>query len=222
MTKGQPNYDRAAALYDEAARIYSAGRIKKSKLAGLAPLSAGDRVLFLGAGAGEEVVHAAAAGMAATSIDLSAGMLARLEARLARRGLAAELIRGDALAHQKPGGYDAVAANYFLNVFARERMLVFLAHAASLVRPGGLLTIADIAPPTGSLPARLFNRFWARAGMAPFWVAGLVAWHPTYDYRPLLPGLGFSEETITDFPLFRGGPVMFRSIVARKARAAEP
>ena len=216
MTREDPDYDKAAGVYDALANLYSLGRIRRAKRAGLKHLHRGESVLFLGVGTGEEAVRAAAAGVRLTCIDLSAAMLARLRERLGRRGLEAELIRGDALAHDRIGRYDAVAGNFFFNVFATARMELFLAHAAKLVRPGGRLIIADVAPPTGSLPARMFNRFYARAGMVPFRLAGLVAWHPTYDYRAPLVRLGFAEQTIEDFPLFPGGPTMFRLIVARQ------
>ncbi len=215
-----PDYDRAASFYDGLAKVYSFGRIRRAKLAGLKHVSPGHSILFLGAGTGEEAARAAAAGAQVTCIDLSGAMLRRVEARLKKRGVSAELIEGDALAHDRHEHYDAVAGNFFFNVFPEPRMRLFLAHAAGLVRPGGRLSIADVAPPTGSPPARLFNRFYARFGMAPFWLAGLVAWHPTYDYREPLRALGFGRQTIEDFPLFPGGPVMFRLIVAERDAAA--
>lgn len=216
MPRPDPNYDKAARVYDALAEAYSLGRIKRAKLAECRHLRPGESVLFLGAGSGQEAVKAAALGARVACIDLSEAMLARLSRKLERRGLAAELIAGDALAHDRSGHYDAVAANFFFNVFPPERMRLFVEHAATLVRAGGRLMIADLAPPSGSAPARLFNRFYARFGMLPFWLAGLVAWHPTYDYRPTLAALGFREEAVEDFPLFPGGPVMFRTIVARK------
>lgn len=216
MAGVDPDYDRAAGVYDALANVYSLGRIRRAKLAGLKHLTPGETVLFLGVGAGEEAAWAAAQGARVTCIDLSGAMLSRLERRLAGRGLEAELVRGDALAHERVGHYDAVVGNFFFNVFAEARMELFLAHAARLARPDGRIMIADVAPPTGSLPGRLFNRFYARAGMIPFRLAGLVAWHPTYDYRAPLARLGFGAQTIEDFPLFPGGPTMFRHIVARR------
>lgn len=213
-----PDYDRAARIYDALARLYSFGQIGRSKRAEMKHIASGESVLFLGAGTGEEAVRAAAQGARVTCIDLAPAMLARVEARLRRRGLDAELIAGDALDHDRFGHYDAVAGNFFFNVFPPERMEVFLAHAARLAKPDGRLMIADVAPPTGSFPARLFNRFYARLGMVPFWLAGLVAWHPTYDYRARVARLGFGAQTVENFPLFPGGPVMFSLLVARREK----
>jgi demethylphylloquinol methyltransferase len=216
MPGADPNYDRAAGIYDALSQAYSLGRIRRVKRAALKHLKPGERVMFLGVGTGDEAARAAAQGVDVTCIDLSGAMLKRLEERLRGQRLAAELIEGDAMAHERFGHYDAVVGNFFFNVFDEPRMELFLAHAAKLAKPDGGILIADLAPPQGSPPARLFNRFYARAGMAPFWLAGLVAWHPTYDYRPRLARLGFGRQTVEDFALFPGGPTMFRLIAARR------
>jgi ubiquinone/menaquinone biosynthesis C-methylase UbiE len=215
-TGPSPNYDGVAWLYDAVARLYSFNQIRRSKFATLKYVEPGDRVLFLGAGAGEEAARAAAHGALVTCIDVSQAMLDRTRRRLEKGGARAELIAGDALAHDRFGAYDAVVGNFFFNLFSIDRMPVLLAHAVKLIGPGGRLMIADLAPASGGLAARSFNRFYARLGMVPFWLLGLVAWHPTYDYRGPLSRLGLEEEAVEDFRLFRHGPVMFRTIVARK------
>jgi ubiquinone/menaquinone biosynthesis C-methylase UbiE len=147
-------------------------------------------------------------------------MLDRARRRFARRGLVGEFIEGDVLNHDRPGFYDAVAGNFFFNVFDRESMLRFLEHAVRLVRPGGLLLIADFAPPEGGLPARIFSRAYARLPMIPFWLGRLVAWHPIYDYAAEFDRLGLREVWRRDFRLLEVSPVVFRSIAAAKQAGA--
>ncbi len=68
----------------------------------------GRRVLDLCAAPGGKTLQLASAGWQVTSIDNSARRLERLEENLTRIGLAAEIIRADALEWQPEGKYDAI------------------------------------------------------------------------------------------------------------------
>ncbi len=126
------------------------------------------RLLGPGAGAaidlcaapGGKTMQLAAAGWATTAIDLSETRLARVAENLARTGLAAELVAGDALAVTATA--DAVlldAPCSATGIFRRhpdvlhrarpkaiaalaEVQARLIAHAATLVRPGGRLVYA--------------------------------------------------------------------------------
>ncbi|APZ55094.1 RsmB/NOP family class I SAM-dependent RNA methyltransferase [Salipiger abyssi] len=67
---------------------------------------AGLRVLDMCAAPGGKTMQLAAAGAQVTALDLSEARLARVAENLARTGLRAEIVAGDALEHQ--GTYDAV------------------------------------------------------------------------------------------------------------------
>lgn len=210
------NYDRAAWFYEAAAALFSGGKIRSSKKYTVACMNAGERVCFLGVGSGEEAILAAEKGCLVTCVDLSRGMLDRLERKLAARGLHAEIICGNALDHRRHDHYDAVAANYFLNIFLFPDMVRMLNHAAALVRPGGRFLVADVACPEGNLLARAFNRFYLKLGMIAFWMLGLVPLHRNYDYLPHLAAAGLSLDHVHSFRLANHGPVLFRTIVARR------
>ena len=212
------NYDAVAGFYETLANLYSFGLIRRAKLAELDYLKAGDRVLYLGAGSGEEAVAAARAGARVTAIDLSARMIERLRRRLARKGLAAELIAGDALALDPDPLFDAVCGNYFFNVFGPDDMPVVLARAVTYVRPGGHLMIADMAPPAGLLGplAWLYLKF----GLSFFWLLGLASQHPIYDYRKAAADLDLIEVAVHDHRLFGIGPALYRTLVLAKPEAA--
>ena len=112
-------------------------------------------MLYLGVGSGEDALAAARKGAEVTCVDTSAGMLERLRRRLEQEGLSAELLCRDAFELDRPGVYDAVAANYFLNVFRRDGMRKMLRHALTFLKPDGRFMIADVAPPAAtSRPAR--------------------------------------------------------------------
>lgn len=214
------NYDRATWFYDLSATLFSAGKIRASKKVAVSHLEPGERVLFLGVGSGEDALMAAQRGAHVTCIDLSEKMLGVLARRLQAAGQSAELICGNAFDHHPTEPYDAVAANYFLNIFYREDMERMLVHGAGLVKPGGKFLIADVSPAQGSLPARLFNIVYLKLAMVTFWLCGLVPLHRNYDYLEAFPKAGLAVEHIRTFRFLRFGPILFRTIIARRQEKA--
>lgn len=211
------SYDFIAASYEFLARVYSGGKIPESKLAELPHLHQGDRVLYLGAGAGEDALEAARKGCSTTCIDISSEMLSVLDRRLSREHLSAELICGDSREHDRIAHYDVVVANYFLNGFVRDEMTEQFRHAVELLRPGGLLMIADVAPAEGGLLNRWVNLCYLKSSMLLFWALSLVPWHEEYDYRENLAAMNLDLLEVHDFRLLGWGPVVYRTLVSRKA-----
>ena len=70
----QKSYDRAAWFYEKSAKFYSTNQIRESKRQQLKHIQRGDKVLFLGAGSGEDAVMAAEKGALVTCIDISQGL----------------------------------------------------------------------------------------------------------------------------------------------------
>ncbi|QDT14577.1 class I SAM-dependent methyltransferase [Alienimonas californiensis] len=210
------NYDLVAGVYDLGCHVYSGGAIAASKRAHLRFVSAGDRVLYLGVGTGAEAVEACANGAAVTAVDLSPKMLARLRRRLDARGLDAELILGDALAHRRSGQYDAVVAHYFFNLFEPEAMRAALRQAAALLRPGGRLIVADLAPPRGGRLRRLLNHAYSKAATAAFLALRLAPWRPNYHYAAECRAVGLQAEGTIPFRWAGAGPIFFETVVARR------
>lgn len=215
LTLGK-NYDRATWFYDLCSAIFSGGKIRASKKYAVSHLAPGERVLFLGVGTGEDAVMAARRGAIVTCIDLSAKMLEVLRRRLQAEGLEAELICGNAFDYRTDRPFDAVAANYFLNIFYRADMERMLVHAASLIKPAGKFLIADVSPAEGSWPARCFNIAYLKLAMVTFWLLGLVPLHRNYDYLEAFPQAQLTVERIRTFRFLRYGPVLFRTIIARR------
>ena len=176
----------------------------------------GQKVLYLGVGAGEDALLAARTGATVTCVDISQGMLDRLQVKLDKEDLSVELICQSAFDHLRTEHYDIVATNYFLNVFRRDDMVRMLNHAATLIRPGGKFLIADVAVPEGNPLAKGFAWLYLKYAMASFWIMGLVPWHENYDYPSFFPDANVSLEHVEKFRLTRFGPVVYQCIVGRK------
>ncbi|WP_374015417.1 RsmB/NOP family class I SAM-dependent RNA methyltransferase [Phaeobacter sp. A36a-5a] len=117
----------------------------------------GELVLDLCAAPGGKTMQIAAAGATVTAVDQSAGRMARLSENLARTGLTATVVVGDAL--EQTGAYDAVLLDAPCSATGTirrhpdlphakdgssfgaliELQAQMLAHAWSLVKPGGRL-----------------------------------------------------------------------------------
>jgi len=210
------NYDRAAWFYEASSTIFSLGQIQASKRYQLQFMKPGDNVLYLGVGAGEDALLAARTGANVTCVDISQGMLDRLQLKLENENLEIELICQSAFDHDRTEYYDICATNYFLNVFRPDDMARMLHHAATLVRPGGKFLIADVAVPQGNPLARAFTFIYLKSAMLSFWLIGLVPLHENYDYPALFADANLSLEHVELFRLAKFGPVAYQSIVGRK------
>ncbi|MBE7183716.1 MAG: class I SAM-dependent methyltransferase [Methylobacterium mesophilicum] len=213
------NYDAVASFYELLANAYSFGLIRRAKMVEFKYLKPGQRVLYLGVGSGEEAVTAARKGLEVTAIDLSSAMIERLRGRLARKGLRAELIVGDALLHRPREPYDAVCGNYFFNVFGPGDMPRVLRHAVSLVRPGGRLMVADMAPPPRGARG-LLTWAYLKFGLSFFWLLRLASQHPIYDFRAYGAREGLELEAVRDFGLRGLGMPLYRTVVMRRPGTA--
>lgn len=209
-------YDRVARIYEPLGRLYSGGLIARAKAVQIDHMAPGHKVLYAGVGAGEDALLAARRGVQLTCIDVSEAMLQYTGARLAREQHDAELIHGDVCDHHRPEYYDVVAANFFLNAFSKQDMARMLRHSARLVRVGGKLLIADVAPPQGGLLWRVATRTYLAASMIPAWLAGLTSLHGFYDYRDFLHQTGLRTEDIQWFRLFMIGPIAYQSLTTVK------
>ncbi len=215
-------YDRVAWCYQELAAAYSLGAIRAVKASQLDELAAGSRVLYAGVGRGEDALSAARRGIAVTGLDCSAAMLRRLRHSLARQAVSARLVQADFFEHhcfEHPcagSSYDAVTANFVLNIFAVDRMRKAIAQLGSLVRPGGKLLIADFAHPSGSAWQRAAVRAYYRPVNRIGRALGLCALHPLYDYAAELRAIGFDVIARRGFRPFVRGPVLYESLVATR------
>ena len=207
----QRSYDRVAPIYDLLARVWTGGAIGEAGAEVARHVEAGQRVLFAGAGAGRDAAALAGVGAALTLVDLSGRMLARAGRRVRDAGGTATLLAADVRELEPEGGFDVVCAHYFLNVFGPDEMPEVFAHLSGHVAIGGLLSVADFAPSTGSPLQQLHYRL----PLAVFRALGLCADHPIYDYAQSAPG-GLALESTVDHRVFGQGPPWHRTWLFRR------
>jgi len=203
--------------YEITGSLYSLGQIPKCKKAMLDYLKPGDKMLIAGAGHGTEAIEAARRGINVTSVDISKTMIAFMQKKIDRANLSTPItiIKDNILNVEFPGQYDMVMANYFLNVFPREKMLQILTHLTTFVKPGGYMVVGDFAlPKEGSAFYKAFQTaYWYLAAFI-YWATADNAIHPIYDYPELLKGLGFDIADTRYFPML--GMKCHWSVLGRK------
>jgi len=210
------SYDRIASSYDWQTDLATGGQNLAARLAQIEEMGAGDRVLYVGVGSAEDAIEAARKGVDVTCLDLSEGMVEMARRRFAQAGLPGNFVCADVMRYQPERPFDAVTANFFLNVFSRPVMEEILARLGALVRPGGKLLIADFAPVQGNVVLRVLHRAYYGTGNFIYWMKGLCALHRIYIYADSYPRLGLTLQKTLRFRVFRRGPWMFQTTVAIK------
>jgi ubiquinone/menaquinone biosynthesis C-methylase UbiE len=146
-------FDGVAARYDEIWTNSAVGRAQRDQVwREIDPLfRAGDRILDIGCGTGEDAVHLAARGVLVDAIDASPAMIeqARRRGGFATRVLRAEEVgQGHALpvagsAWRCPTQFDGAISNFGVLNCVTD-LPAFLRDLAALVRPGGTVAICVI------------------------------------------------------------------------------
>jgi len=209
------DYGSVAWFYEHLSFLYSAGRIRQAKLSQVGELQPGNKVLYVGMGAGEDAVIAARHGGNLTCIDLAPEMIARTRRKFEEAHISAELICGDVMAHDRTGSYDVVIANFFLNIFDEAVMKDVLTHLVSLLKPGGKLLIADFAPiERGSALRRVTHSAYYGLAIGFYWALRLEPLHPIYDYSYYFADLGLTQIRTSFFGLHKLGMLPYYSITA--------
>lgn len=209
------SYDRVALVYDLLAAVWSGGAIRRAASAATDGLEPGRAVLIAGVGGGRDAAAFARAGARLTLVDLSPRMLAIAAARVRSAGGAPGILETDVRALAGRGVYDLVCAHYFLNVFGPAEMPRVLAHLVSHLRVGGLLSVADFAPPSGRRLARLVQQLHYVLPLLAFRMLGLCADHGIYDYARHLPP-SLELEAVLDHRVFGIGPRWHRTWLLRR------
>jgi ubiquinone/menaquinone biosynthesis C-methylase UbiE len=217
------SYESMASFYERLNRIFTGGQNLAARFSQIDDMHAGQRVLYVGVGPGEEALEAARKGINVTCIDLSPSMIEIVRQRFEQAGLPGEFVVGDIMEYEPEEPFDVVVSNFFLNIFSRPVMLQMLARLVSLVRPGGDFVLADFAPPRGNIVLRARHRLYYAVANFSHWMMGLCALHNIYLYSDYYPQLGLKLENTRYFRLsiLGPGPWVFLSTRATKIPAEQ-
>lgn len=215
------SYEALSSIYDRFIGAATGGQNLATRIAQLEDMKPGDRVLYVGSGAGEDAIAAAAKGVDVTCLDLSAGMIGKARRAFERAGRAGNFICADVMDYVPESLYDAVVANFFLNIFTRPVMEQILSRLVDLIRPGGRLMIADFAPVDGRRLQRVLHRLYYKGSNITFWAMGLCPLHPIYDYTEYYLRHGLTLESKRRFRIFFKGPWVFQTTTAVKGIVGE-
>jgi ubiquinone/menaquinone biosynthesis C-methylase UbiE len=147
--------ESAPRRYDAGIRLLTLGRLDKAydRLAGY--VGPGQQVLDLGCGTGALTLRAAKRGACVKGIDINPQMLEIARQRVTREGLTGnvELVEmGVAeLDGEEANHYDVVMSGLFLSELNEREAAYTIREAVRILRPGGLLLIADEIRPRGLL-----------------------------------------------------------------------
>ncbi|MEU8119411.1 class I SAM-dependent methyltransferase [Spirillospora sp. NPDC049024] len=155
------------------------------------------RVLDVGCGTGEHTLMAAASGLDATGIDVSADALRAADRKARERGLTVRFLHYDALRLREYGEtFDTVLDSLVLHAFRAADRAVYVAGLRTVLRPGGRLFVlcySDRHTGNPAVPHRLsrddleacFADGWALESVEPTKCAsnlsteGIAAWLAT-------------------------------------------
>jgi len=163
------------------------------------------KVLFAGVGHGSDAIAAAELGAEVTVVDLSATMLKILNKGIAKKKEFKHPIRKlhkNILHVDEFSTYDMVFANFFLNLFSKERLIQVLSHLMDLSKKGGFVVIGDWTPPKGNMIAKFFQILYWRMADLFFWVFANNELHPFYDYQKHMQELGLEIKAVKYFRVF--------------------
>lgn len=171
-------FDRIAPRYDALNRLLTAGLDQRWRRRALdaAFVQPGELVIDLACGTGDLTELAARRGARVVGVDMALGMLRGAR----RRGIAAGLAQGDALALPlRSGAAQALVCGFALRNF--EALAPAFREMARVLAPGGRLALLDVDRPASRLLRTAHSFYFDRVVPA---IGGLVSDRAAYAYLP--------------------------------------
>lgn len=206
--------ESAPRRYDMGIRLITLGRLDKAYDRLVGHIERGQEVLDLGCGTGALTLRAAKRGAHVRGIDANTQMLAIAGERVKREGLtgSVDLVEmGVAeLDGEKAQHYDAVMSGLCFSELNDNEVAYTLKETARILRPGGLLLIADEIRPQGLVKRMIHMLIRAPLAVLVYAITQQSV-RPTAGLREKLRDAGFFVVSVRLSPLGD-----FGEFVARK------
>lgn len=147
--------------YDLGIRLLTFGHLDRAYDRLVGYVEPGQRVLDLGCGTGALTLRAAQRGAAVKGIDINSQMLEIAERRAREAGLTQRVdLREMGIAEldkEETESYDIVMSGLCFSELSEDELAYTLKHVARLLRPGGMLLVADEVKPRGAFTRLLHS-----------------------------------------------------------------
>jgi ubiquinone/menaquinone biosynthesis C-methylase UbiE len=191
--------ESAPRRYELGIRLLTLGRLDKAYDRLASHIEPGHQVLDLGCGTGGLTLRAAKRGARVKGIDINAQMLQISRQRVKKAGLAevVELVEMGVAELDGEGAqtYDTVMAGLCLSELSEDEVTYTLKQVARILRPGGLLLVADEIKPRG-LGKRLIHSLTRAPLAALAYVITQQTTHPASNLSEKLRDVGLSIVTV--------------------------
>jgi ubiquinone/menaquinone biosynthesis C-methylase UbiE len=185
--------ESAPRRYELSIRLLTLGRLEKAYDRLSSHIEPGQQVLDLGCGTGALTLRAAQRGAKVKGIDINAQMIEIAGRRVHEAGLteAVDLVETGVaeLDGEEAQRYDAVMSGLCFSELSEDEVTYTLKEVARILRPGGLLLIADEVKPQG-LVKRLIHSLIRVPLAALTYVITQQTTHPTSNLSERLTDAG--------------------------------
>jgi len=191
--------ESAPGRYDKGLRILTLGRLESAYDQLVSHVKAGQRVLDLGCGTGALALRSAARGAGVKGIDVNSQMLEIARQKAEDEGLVDTVdfceMGVAELDNEQPDFYDVVMSGLCFSELTADELTYALEQAMRILKPGGLLLLADEVVP-GSLGKRLLNGLIRLPLAIVAYVWTQTTTHAVSDLPQKVEGVGFVLKSI--------------------------
>ena len=182
------SYKFLGPIYKIGCFLVSGNALSRCRISQFANIKAGDKILIAGVGPGDDALYAAQIGAHVTVVDISQTMLKEFSKLISSQKYSGTIraLSLDILHFQEQDQFDYVVANFFLNVFSKEKMKIILKHLIQQAKPGGKIIVSDFAYSKGNFLIKFLQNMYWYCIVSVFWLFAGNAFHKIENYEEVM------------------------------------